>query len=104
MSCFFDLDKLELNQYILFLAWTRVLKRDQLEPFSAGIRPAGVDPRAVRALAKAEIDISKPKDINSIALPVFFTNALIIGRSKYRIGQAQGWKRQHRIGNSGPGG
>jgi arsenate reductase len=49
-------------------AWTRALKADQLEPYSAGIEPKGVDPRAVKAMAEAGVDISgqKSKDIEAL--------------------------------------
>jgi arsenate reductase len=48
--------------------WTRTLKGDQLEAYSAGIQPKGVDPRAVKVMAEAGIDISgqKSKDIDSL--------------------------------------
>lgn len=39
-------------------AWTRRLKSDRIEAYSAGVAPKGVDPRAVRAMAEAGIDIS----------------------------------------------
>jgi arsenate reductase (thioredoxin) len=39
-------------------AWTRVLKSDRVEAFSAGVDPHGIDPRAIRAMAEAGIDIS----------------------------------------------
>ena len=39
-------------------AWTRVLKSDRVEAFSAGVDPHGIDPRAVRAMAEVGIDIS----------------------------------------------
>jgi len=38
--------------------WARQLKADQLEPYSAGIEPAGLDPRAVAAMAEVGVDIS----------------------------------------------
>jgi len=49
-------------------AWTRVLKGDQLEAYSAGIQPKEVDPRAVKAMAEVGIDISnqKSKDVDSL--------------------------------------
>ncbi|MBN2059822.1 MAG: arsenate reductase ArsC [Deltaproteobacteria bacterium] len=49
-------------------AWTRELKGDQFEAFSAGVEPKKVDPRAVKAMAEAGIDISKQKskDIYSL--------------------------------------
>lgn len=48
--------------------WTRALKADQLEAHSAGIQPKGVDPRAVRVMAEAGIDISgqRSKDIDAL--------------------------------------
>lgn len=39
-------------------AWTRVLKGDLIEAYSAGTEPKGVDPRAIRAMAEVGIDIS----------------------------------------------
>jgi arsenate reductase (thioredoxin) len=49
-------------------AWTNRLKGDQFEAYSAGVKPKGIDPRAVKAMAEAGIDISgqKPKDIDSL--------------------------------------
>jgi arsenate reductase len=39
-------------------AWARQLKGDGIEGYSAGVSPKGIDPRAVRAMAEAGIDIS----------------------------------------------
>ena len=39
-------------------AWTRHLKGDIIEPYSAGVDPHTVDPRAIKAMAEAGIDIS----------------------------------------------
>jgi arsenate reductase (thioredoxin) len=38
--------------------WTRHLKSDWIEAHSGGVEPHGVDPRAVRAMAEAGVDIS----------------------------------------------
>ena len=38
---------------------TRHLKGDEIEPFSAGVAPKGIDPRATKAMAEIDIDISK---------------------------------------------
>jgi arsenate reductase (thioredoxin) len=38
--------------------WTRRLKGDGIEPYSAGIEPHGLDPRAVQVMAEAGVDIS----------------------------------------------
>lgn len=49
-------------------AWTRHLRGDDFEAYSAGIKPKAVDPRAVKAMAEAGIGISsqKSKDISSL--------------------------------------
>ncbi len=48
--------------------WTKTLKGDQLEAYSAGIQPKGVDPRAVKVMAEAGVDISgqSSKDMDSL--------------------------------------
>lgn len=38
--------------------WARQLKGDLIEAYSAGVAPHGVDPRAVRVMAEAGVDIS----------------------------------------------
>lgn len=39
--------------------WTRHLKGDVIEPYSAGIEPHGLDSRAVTVMAEAGVDISR---------------------------------------------
>lgn len=39
-------------------AWTRHLKGDVIEPYSAGVDPHQLDPRAVKAMAEVDIDIA----------------------------------------------
>jgi arsenate reductase len=48
-------------------AWTNTLKTDEFEAYSAGVEPKGIEPRAVKVMAEAGIDIStqKSKDIDS---------------------------------------
>jgi arsenate reductase len=48
-------------------AWTKHLKGDQFEAYSAGVEPRGVDPRAVKAMAEVRLDISgqKSKDVGA---------------------------------------
>ena len=41
--------------------WARHLKGDVLEPYSAGIEPRGLDPRAVQAMGEAGVDISQQR-------------------------------------------
>ena len=38
--------------------WTRYLKDDVIEPYSAGIETHGMDPNAVKVMAEAGVDIS----------------------------------------------
>jgi arsenate reductase len=38
--------------------WARHLKRDVIEPYSAGIEVHGLDPNAVKMMAEAGVDIS----------------------------------------------
>ncbi|MGD2174549.1 MAG: arsenate reductase ArsC [Candidatus Brocadiaceae bacterium] len=38
--------------------WARHLRGNEIEPYSAGVEPHGLDPRAVRVMAEAGIDIS----------------------------------------------
>jgi len=38
--------------------WTRTLKGESIEAFSAGVAPKGIDPWAVRAMEEAGVDIS----------------------------------------------
>ena len=51
--------------------WTRCLKSDVLEPYSAGIEKHGMNPHAVKVMAEAGVDISNqhsktPADIGSV--------------------------------------
>jgi arsenate reductase len=48
--------------------WAKHLKADVLEAYSAGTNPKGLDPRAVKAMAEASIDIStqRPKHVNEL--------------------------------------
>lgn len=50
-------------------AWTRHLKADQIEAYSAGVEPKGVDPRAIKVMDEAGIDLSgqASKDVFSLA-------------------------------------
>ncbi|MDH3404273.1 MAG: arsenate reductase ArsC [Acidobacteriota bacterium] len=38
--------------------WTRRLLRERIEPYSAGVAPGALDPRAVAVMAEAGVDIS----------------------------------------------
>jgi arsenate reductase len=48
--------------------WARALRAESIEPYSAGTKPHGLNPLAIRAMAEAGIDISRhtskrPEDI-----------------------------------------
>lgn len=50
-------------------AWAKELKAGEIEPYSAGVSPHGLDPRAVKVMSEAGIDISrqKSKDITELS-------------------------------------
>ena len=41
--------------------WARHLKGDRIEPYSAGVETHGLNPRAVRVMAEAGVDISRQR-------------------------------------------
>jgi arsenate reductase (thioredoxin) len=41
--------------------WAKKLKGDQMEAYSAGVAPSTIDPRAVKVMAEAGVDISDSK-------------------------------------------
>ena len=49
-------------------AWARLLKKDEIEAYSAGTAPKGLDPRAVKAMAEAGIDISHQRSKSTTEL------------------------------------
>ena len=48
--------------------WARHLKGTAIEPYSAGVEPHPLDPRAVRVMAEARVDISRqrPKHVRDM--------------------------------------
>ncbi len=48
--------------------WARHLKADEIEVYSAGTEPKGLDPRAVKVMAEAGVDISaqESKHVDSL--------------------------------------
>ena len=44
--------------------WVRKLNPGLLDPFSAGTRPGSIDPRVIRVMAEAGVDISKQRPEN----------------------------------------
>jgi arsenate reductase len=53
--------------------WAKYLKADELEAFSAGTDPKELDPRAVKAMAEAGVDIAshRSKHVNELLHLVF---------------------------------
>ena len=49
--------------------WTRTLKGDRIEAFSAGIETHGLNPRAVKVMAEAGVDISRHRSKTAADLP-----------------------------------
>ena len=49
--------------------WAKALKADQVEAFSAGIECHGLNPRAVRVMAEAGVDISSQRSKTIENLP-----------------------------------
>ncbi|MGD9780689.1 MAG: arsenate reductase ArsC [Kiritimatiellia bacterium] len=49
--------------------WTRALKGDRIEAFSAGIETHGLNPRAVQVMAEAGVDISGQRSKTVADLP-----------------------------------
>jgi arsenate reductase len=49
--------------------WARQLKGDAIEAYSAGVEPGGLDPRAVRVMAEAGVDLSghRSKHVREVA-------------------------------------
>jgi arsenate reductase (thioredoxin) len=49
-------------------AWARKLKADQIDPYSAGVQPHGLNPLAVKVMAEAGVDIRshRSKHVNEL--------------------------------------
>jgi arsenate reductase len=50
--------------------WAKILKEDQIEAYSAGIKKHGLNPLAVKAMAEAGVDISSQQSTLIDELPV----------------------------------
>lgn len=76
--------------------WARALKVDRLEAWSAGTEPHGLDPRAVRAMDEAGVDISahrskRPEDCG-VAFDLVVT---VCGRADERCPAVPGARVVH---------
>jgi arsenate reductase len=58
--------------------WTRHLKSDCIEAYSAGIEPHGLNPFAVKVMAEAGVDISRQSSKHIYDLNVIFDYTVIV--------------------------
>ena len=63
--------------------WARHLKADVIEPYSAGIEKHGMNPRAVKVMAEAGVDISKQwsKTVVELGAVAFDVVVTVCGRA-----------------------
>jgi arsenate reductase len=63
--------------------WTRALKGDLIEPYSAGIEVHGMNPRALQVMAEAEVDLSgqRSKHVDELAEVEFDYVVTVCGRA-----------------------
>ncbi len=79
--------------------WTRHLRGDMFDVWSAGIDPKDVDPRAVRVMAEAGVDISgqRPKHVDELAEIAFDYVVTVCGNAAEQCPMYPGkTKRIHR--------
>ncbi len=64
--------------------WTRALKDDQIEVYSAGIEVHGMNPLAVKVMAEAGVDISRQRSKNvSELMDVLFDIVITVCRHAF---------------------
>ena len=84
--------------------WTRHLQGNVIEPFSAGVAPAGLDPRAVRVMAEAGIDIShhRSKHVSELAGEEFDVVITVCDSAREACPVLPGAKRVLHVGFDDP--
>ena len=84
--------------------WARHLKRDVIEPHSAGIEPRGLDPRAVRVMAEAGVDISskQSKHVDELGGVEFDTVVTVCGHAHEHCPRFPGLTRVIHVGFDDP--
>ena len=78
--------------------WARELKSDVLRAWSAGVAPHGIDPRAVRVMGEAGVDISaqRSKDVEELMdIPFDYVVTLCGGANETCPVFAGGTRRLH---------
>ena len=84
--------------------WARQLRGDVLEPYSAGIETHGLDPRAVKAMAEAGVDIShqRSKHVDELADIAFDHVVTVCGHAHERCPIFAGQAKVTHVGFDDP--
>jgi arsenate reductase (thioredoxin) len=84
--------------------WTRALKGDLIEPYSAGIETHGLDPIAVVAMAEAGVDISgqTSKHVDSLQHITFNTVITVCDKARESCPFFPGAKKVLHVGFNDP--
>jgi arsenate reductase len=84
--------------------WARHLKSEVIEPYSAGIETHGLDPRAVKVMAEAGVDISHHRSKNvSESMDVPFDYVVTVcGNANETCPMFPGWSRVVHVGFDDP--
>jgi len=84
--------------------WARHLTGDDIEAYSAGIQPHGLDPLAVKAMAEAGVDISgqRAKSVTELSDVAFDAVVTVCGHAKERCPVFPGKTRVMHVGFDDP--
>lgn len=84
--------------------WARALKADAIEAYSAGIETHGLNPRAVRAMAEAGVDISshRSKHVEDLAGVKFDVVVTVCGHADENCPAFSGAPRVVHVGFDDP--
>jgi len=84
--------------------WARHLHRTTVEAHSAGVAPAGVDPRAVRVMAERDVDLSsqRSKHVTELAGIEFDTVITVCDRAREHCPVLPGAARYLHVGFDDP--
>jgi arsenate reductase len=84
--------------------WTRHLKGDAIEPYSAGIATHGLNPNAVRVMAEAGVDISshRSKHVSDLADVAFDWVVTVCGHANENCPVFPGKTRVIHVGFDDP--
>lgn len=84
--------------------WARALKGDVIEPYSAGIETHGMNPRAVKVMAEAGVDISgqRSKHVDELADVAFDVVVTVCDRANESCPFFPGNARRIHVGFDDP--